>query len=127
MSQQQHAVTLVRRAIEEYLAPPAAFDPSRVQFVTLADAIVALPEPPGDDDFVRALKRWLKSAVALRDAGFGDGDAWYRVGKPWLLNLVGWNALSDTGRAAGSRGYALLAEAYLAHWDEPLEQGEAQP
>lgn len=125
MSAQQHALDLVQLAVDKHQRPPTKFDPSKVRLVNVGELLSTLPEPVGDSDFVNACNRWLDSAKALRDAGFGDGDAWSRIGKPWLTNLVGWSALSETGRAAGSRGYALLTEAYMAHWDE--EQAEARP
>jgi hypothetical protein len=83
------------------------------------DAVLNLA-PSDDELFQCAVYAWLMAAQEASREGMTSGDAWRVMGKPWLVQLVGWCALSELGRSAGADGYDLLVSAWHSAVDGQL-------
>jgi hypothetical protein len=117
---QRLALAIIEEAIAERKAPPPLESPL-AQMMTLGELAEQLAQQPPADDasrFRKAIVRFVSSLDDIaRDYVGDDVSGWLHAVKPFLRTIVGWEALTDIGRAAGPEGYRTLHEQWTWEWD----------
>lgn len=95
-------------------------DTEPVQFLSLAgiDLAEMLKPPTEEERFREGIARYLRALDWIaHDYRDDDVSGWLNAVKPFLTTIVGWEAQTDLGRAAGSDGYQRLHGAWEDAWD----------